>query len=362
MEFNWRPNRRTFLTAVIGIAAGGFVSTVVRNWQEEIDENIGSSLATEADIAGLVPLVYNSGYNISALGLEYLHPFDGRKFAKIQKELIRAGLRTPTNFVKPCELSKEQLLKIHTPDYLESLKDSGVLAKIFEVAVATMIPSPLLDWRILHPMRLASGGTLIACRLALQNGLAINIGGGYHHADRDHGGGFCCYSDVPIALTILRQEGKIRKALIIDTDAHQGNGSANIFRGSEWLHIVDLFDESIYPFPKVPEEMAVPLPARTGGPEYLRILHEVVPKAIERIQPELIVYNAGSDVLESDPLSSLLVSPKELCQRDLFVVSQAKERAIPLAMVLSGGYSKESASSHAQSIEAILSKYDPSDT
>src|ERR1700733_7413853 len=130
----------------------------------------------------LVPLIYASHYNISAFGLEHLHPFDGQKYSKIRKHLIRAGLRTPADFVKPLELSKEQLLKVHTSEYLESLKDSGVLARIFEVFAAGVIPSPLLDWRILHPMRLAGGGTLIACRLALKSGLAINLGGGYHHA------------------------------------------------------------------------------------------------------------------------------------------------------------------------------------
>jgi histone deacetylase 11 len=309
-------------------------------------------------MTGLVPLIYASHYNISAFGLEHLHPFDGRKFSKIQKHLIRAGLRKPADFVKPLELSKEQLLKVHTSEYLESLKDSGVIASILEVFAASIVPSPLLDWRILHPMRLAGGGTLIACRLALQSGLAINLGGGYHHAERNHGGGFCVYSDVPIAVTLLRQEGLIGKILIIDTDAHQGNGFANVLRDTGWAHILDLFDESIYPFPKVLEDISVPLRAHTDGNGYLTALEKAVPKAISRFQPDLIVYNAGSDVLASDPLSSLKVSPEEMCQRDLFVVSQCRERRIPLAMVLAGGYSRESASAHGRSIEGILAKYD----
>jgi histone deacetylase 11 len=350
-----RLNRRNFIAALGCMAAGGLGWSVVRDLLDEAEDRGSKSCAP-----GLVPLVYASGYNISAFGLEQLHPFDGRKFSKIQKHLISFGIRSPADFVKPLVLSNDQLLTVHSAEYLESLKNSTVLANIFEVFVAGLIPAAFLDWRILHPMRLAGGGTLIACRLALQNGLAINLGGGYHHADRDHGGGFCVYSDVPIALNILQQAGKIKNALIVDTDAHQGNGFANVLRDTNWAHGVDLFDESIYPFPKVLEDMSVPLPARTRGDRYLAALEKAVPEAISRFQPDLIVYNAGSDVLASDPLSSLLIRPEEMCQRDLFVVSQAKERGIPLAMVLSGGYSTESASTHALSIEGILNKYDRS--
>jgi histone deacetylase 11 len=342
---------------MVSIAAGGLLWPIVRELLDETNDSLDTA-AAGTQKPRLVPLIYTSRYNISAFGLEHLHPFDGRKFSKIQKRLIASGLRVSADFLKPFELSQEQLQLVHTPAYLQSLKDSGVLARIFEVAAASFVPSFLLDWRVLHPMRLASGGTSIACRLALQSGLAINIGGGYHHADSNQGGGFCVYSDVPIALTMLREEGKIKRALIIDTDAHQGHGFANVLRETGWGHVVDFFDESIYPFPKVLEDMSIPLRAGTKGDAYFAALERAVPQAITKFQPDLIVYNAGSDVLASDPLSTLLITPQELCERDLFVVSQARKRGIPLAMVLAGGYSVESASAHAQSIEAILRKYD----
>ncbi len=353
MKINWTANRRTVLVTIACFAAGGLGFPIMQDLLEEAD-----GTPAKSGTRGLVPLIYASRYDISVFGLEHFNPFDGHKYSKIQRHLLSKGIRTPGDFIKPFRLSGEQLLKIHTDEYLESLKDSGVLARIFEVAAAGLVPSFILDWRILQPMRLASGGTMLACRLALQNGLAINIGGGYHHADHNHGGGFCVYADVPLALTVLHEEGKIGNALIIDTDAHQGNGNANILRDSGWARVVDFFDESIYPFPKVLEDMSVPLPARTRGDQYLAALEKTVPIAIAKFKPDLIVYNAGSDVLASDPLSSLLVSPDELCTRDAFVVSQARERGIPLAMVLSGGYSKESASSHAKSIELILTRYD----
>jgi histone deacetylase 11 len=344
------------------MAAGGLGFSVLKNVLADGEETETAGHGVTSNAAGLIPLTYSGHYNISAFGLEHLHPFDGRKFSKIQKHLIDSGVRLPADFVKPSPLSQEQLLAVHAADYLQSLKHSTVLAKIFEVPAAAMIPAPLLEWRVLNPMRLAGGGTLVACHLALQNGLAINLGGGYHHADRDRGGGFCVYSDVPIALTLLRAEDKIKKALIIDTDAHQGNGFANILRHTSWAHVVDLFDESIYPFPKVLEDMSVPLPTRTRGDGYLTALEKAIPVAIARYQPDLIVYNAGSDVLASDPLSTLLLSPEEMRDRDLFVVSQARERGIPIAMVLAGGYSHESASAHGRSIEAILRKFDSPST
>lgn len=307
---------------------------------------------------GIVPLIYAHKYNITACGLERLHPFDGCKFAKIRKKLIDDGLRSPRHFIKPEALTRDQLLTVHTEEYLKSLSKSSVLSRIFEVAAAAFFPAPLLDASILHPMRLSSGGTLMACELALKKGLAINVGGGYHHAASDSGGGFCVYSDVPIALTILQQSGLLKKALIVDTDAHQGNGFATVLGQTAWGHVLDFYDESIYPYPKVKEDISVPLPARTGGDRYLELLSLNLPEAIDRFKPDLIVHNAGSDVLKSDPLSTLLLTPEDLQERDLTIVSMAREKGIPIAMVLAGGYGHESAAAHSASIKAILQKFD----
>jgi histone deacetylase 11 len=207
-------------------------------------------------------------------------------------------------------------------------------------------------------MRRATAGTILACRLALERGLAINLGGGYHHASGNRAGGFCVYADVPLALTILQREGKIGRALVVDTDAHQGDGTADALRATSRLYLLDFFDESIFPFPKVPEEVAVPLPARTGGARYLDSLREWLPKTLHRSRPDLLIYNAGSDVLTSDPLSSLTLSDADMADRDLFVVTEARDRGIPVAMVLSGGYGPKSWLAHARSIEGILTRFD----
>jgi histone deacetylase 11 len=356
-------DRRTFLTFLaVGTAGLGLgISPFLFSREEDID---GVMLEAKSDSNLLlpgnakIPLVYNRQYNISAFGLEHLNPFDSCKYRKIQKHLTKLGLRQSADFIRPAELSREQLLTVHTPEYLDSLKNSEVLARIFEVAAAAVVPSALLDSAILHPMRLAGGGTILACRLALEKGVAINLGGGYHHADCDRGGGFCAYSDVPIALSILHAENKIQRTLIVDTDAHQGNGFANVMRKTGWGHVLDLFDESIYPYPKVKEDMSVPLPKGSVGDYYLTALERTLPQALASFKPDLIVYNAGSDVLDSDPLSSLRLSVMDMTLRDQFVVETALERKIPVAMVLAGGYGRESALSHAKSIQNLIEKFD----
>jgi histone deacetylase 11 len=309
-------------------------------------------------IPTMVPLIYSPRYNISAFGLERWHPFDSVKYRRIHAWLIRQGLRRRGDFIAPRPCTSKELSRVHSPEYLRSLKHRRELARIFELWPIAYLPAWLIDWRVLRPMRWATGGTLLACRLALERGLAVNLGGGYHHASGTSGGGFCIYADVPLALAVLHDADRVRSALVVDTDAHQGNGTADAIRRWPWAHLLDLFEEDIYPYRKAQEEMPVPLPARTTGITYLEILAECLPKALERFQPDFVVYNAGSDVLATDPLTWLQLTPEEMAERDLYVVTQVRERGIPLAMVLSGGYGPLSWEAHARSIEGILARFD----
>jgi histone deacetylase 11 len=306
----------------------------------------------------MVPLVYSPAYNISAFGLERLHPFDSRKYRRIRDWLIRQGLRQPADFVAPRPCTQADLLRVHTPEYLRTLRDRKVLARILEVSVIRFLPAWLVAWRVLRPMRWATGGTVLACRLAREKGLAINLGGGYHHAGRDRGGGFCAYADVPLALLTLQEEGRLQSALVVDTDAHQGDGTADTIRPWPWAHLLDFFEQDLFPWPKAREEMPVPLPPATNGEEYLDALRDHLPAALDRCRPDLVVYNAGSDVLWSDPLSRLFLTADELAERDLYVVTEVRERDVPLALVLSGGYGPASWEAHARSIEGILARFD----
>jgi histone deacetylase 11 len=306
----------------------------------------------------MVPLVYSPGYNITACGLERLHPFDSLKYRRIHDWLIQQGLRRPGDFVEPRPVSRHELLKVHTPEYLDSLRQREVLTTILEVPLIWCLPLGFVRWRVLRPMRWAAGGTALACRLARQYGLAINLGGGFHHAGRDRGEGFCVYADVPLGLQRLHEAGQIRSALVVDTDAHQGNGNANVLRAWPWAHVLDFFNQDNFPWPKEEEEVPVPLPPGIGGAEYLARLQEQVPAALVRFSPDLVAYNAGSDVLRTDPLGNLGLTAVEMAERDLFVVSEARRCGVPLAMVLSGGYGPLSWEAHARSIEGILTRFD----
>jgi len=207
-------------------------------------------------------------------------------------------------------------------------------------------------------MRWATGGTVLACRLALERGIAVNLGGGYHHASGNRGAGFCVYADAPLALLFLKQQSPIQSALIVDTDAHQGDGTAAAIRHWPWAHILDFYEDNLFPGRKAEEDIPVPLPSLLDGARYLDLLREHLPIALERFRPDFVLYNAGSDVLRTDPLTQLLLSVEEMAERDLFVVTEVRGRGIPLAMVLSGGYGPHSWEAHARSLEGILARFD----
>jgi histone deacetylase 11 len=306
----------------------------------------------------MVPLVYHPRYNITAFGLERLHPFDSIKYRRIHDALVARGLRKPGDFMRPRPMSRGELLKVHTEPYVDSLRRSAEIAGILEVPVARRMPAWLLDWRILRPMRYATGGTVLAARLAREHGVAINLGGGFHHAAAGSGGGFCVYADIPLAARILHDEGQARSVLVVDLDAHQGNGTAITIRPWSWAFILDVFQDSLFPIPKEAEDFPVPLAAGTSGREYLDVLRDNLPRALDLVRPDLVIYNAGSDPFVDDPLAGLQLSMGELADRDLLVVDLVRERSIPIAMVLSGGYSAISWKIHADSIEGILTGFD----
>lgn len=306
----------------------------------------------------MIPLIYHPCYNITAFGLERLHPFDSRKYRRIHDALIARGLRRPGDFVRPGRVSRRDLLKLHTPEYLRSLGRTEALARILEVPIVRRLPGWAIDWRVLRPMRYATGGTLLACRQALEHGVAINLGGGYHHAAAGWGGGFCVYADAPLAAKVLHEEGRAGKVMVVDLDAHQGNGTAAVFQDWPWATIFDLYERDTFPARKEPEDY--PLPVRSGltGVEYLGIVEEALPVALDAVRPDLLIYNAGSDPSTEDPLAGFRLTMSDLAERDLIVVTMARERGIPVAMLLSGGYSAESWRIHADGIEGILTRFD----
>jgi histone deacetylase 11 len=306
----------------------------------------------------MIPIIYHPKYNITAFGANRLHRFDGLKYRRIYDALIARGLRKASDFRRPSPIDREALSRIHTAEYLRSLRSSGVLATILGIPLLARLPAFLIDWRVLLPMRYCVGGTVLACRLALEQGIAINLGGGYHHAADSRGDGSCFYADIPLAAATLHDEGRASRVLVVDLDAHQGDGTAAVFRPWPWASILDVYEEDIFPPVKQPEDFPIPIPSSLSGAEYLDIVRTTLPQALDVVRPDLVIYNAGSDPYFDDPLTRLRLTISDLAERDLLVATLTRERKIPMAMVLSGGYSSESWRIHAEGIEGILTRFD----
>ena len=286
-------------------------------------------------------LVYSKRFEINLAGLERSHPFDVHKYSKIAKQLVKDGLVSTGNFQAPEELSREQMLLVHTPEYLESLKSSLAVARYLEAPLAAVLPALLIDRSLLRAFRHASGGTILAGRLALREGVAINIGGGYHHAKPEVGEGFCIYADIPIAIRLLQQEKLIRRVLVVDLDVHQGNGTAVCFRDDDSVFTFSMHQADIYPIPKEKGDCDVELQPGTDDETYLRILRQVLPGVIDRSRPDLVILQAGCDTLAGDPLADLCMTEEGIVRRDSYVVDRCAQRGIPVAMTLGGGYSRQ---------------------
>jgi acetoin utilization deacetylase AcuC-like enzyme len=186
--------------------------------------------------------------------------------------------------------------------------------------------------------RLATGGTLLAARTALVNGVAGNLAGGTHHAFADHGEGFCVINDVAIAIAQLRSEGTIRGAAVIDLDVHQGNGTAAIFEHVEEVFTFSMHGERNYPLAKMRSSLDVPLRDGAGDAEYLDTLQLHLPTVLERSEADIVFYLAGDDVAAGDRYGKLALSEDGIRRRDRTVIESVRARGVPLAIVLAGGY------------------------
>lgn len=325
----------------------------------------GTGALTIAPVKGIdkaaccarLPIVYSEEYDMSLLGIEELHPFDTKKYGKVYKALIaQAGVR-PDQFHVPEPVSDADLLLVHSSEYLTSLLDSEVIAAVAEMPALGMLPVSLLRANLLKPMKFGTGGTILGAELAMRCGWAINLSGGYHHAKAEKGEGFCYYADIPIAVWKLWQERPQLKVLIVDLDAHQGNGHESIFGADERVDIFDIYNGEVYPQDEAAREFIdydFPLDDYVEDEAYLALLMKELPKAIEESAPGLIIYNAGTDVFELDPLGGLGITDEGIVERDEFVFQSASVKGIPVLMVLSGGYAPESAGIIGRSVRNLF--------
>jgi acetoin utilization deacetylase AcuC-like enzyme len=272
---------------------------------------------------------YSLGYEVE---LPPGHPFPMSKYPLLKSLLLAEGTIAPSDIIEPEALRSATLELVHTREYLSKLATSNLSAA--ETRRLGMPWSEAL-WR---RSRMASAGTLLAARTALDEGLAANLAGGTHHAFADHGEGFCVINDVAIAVAQLRFEGAIRRAAIIDLDVHQGNGTAAIFENETDVFTFSMHGERNYPLAKMRSNLDVSLRDGVLDAEYLAELERHLPVVLERSSPDIAFYLAGVDVAAGDRYGKLALTDAGIRQRDQFVIDAVRSRGVPLVIVLAGGY------------------------
>jgi len=288
-------------------------------------------------------LVYSEDYFLP-IGT---HVFPAEKYKRVHDRLLEGKACEAADFVAPRPASDDDILLVHTPRYVEKLK-TGTLSAMEELQLE--IPySP----ELVRAFWLAAGGSMLAADHALNDGIAISIGGGFHHAFPDHGEGFCMINDIAIAIRRMQRDEKIRTAMTLDCDVHQGNGTAVIFapqparspgvisrnRNSQTdVFTISLHQENNYPAFKPPSSLDVNLPDGLGDNEYLATLGDAFSMGLSKFQPELVCYVAGADPYCEDQLGGLSLTIEGLKRRDTLVFQMAKAEGIPIMVTFAGGY------------------------
>jgi acetoin utilization deacetylase AcuC-like enzyme len=279
----------------------------------------------------LIPIVFHPAYEAE---LPDGHRFPMRKYGRLAETLRARGL-VPDGFVMPEPADAALLSGAHDPAYV-----AAVLAAQVPRAIERAIGLPVTE-SVAARSRASAGGTLRAARLALGHGLAGSTAGGSHHARRAGGAGFCVFNDVAVAALALRREGAIGRALIIDLDVHQGDGTADCLAREPELFTLSIHCERNYPHDKVPGDLDIGLPDGLGDAEYRAVLEAHLPGLVQNFAPDLIFYNAGVDPHRDDRLGRLDLTDDGLRARDRYVVGLARSQKVPLCAVIGGGYGSD---------------------
>jgi len=278
-----------------------------------------------------VKLVYSDQYDLN-LGN---HVFPSVKYRLIKERLLREGIARPDDLVEPAAASDEDIALVHDREYIRKLQ-AGKLSYLEILRLEIPYSSELI-----RAVWLCAGGSILAGRMALEDAICVNIGGGFHHAYPDHGEGFCVLNDLAIAVRRLQKDGAIQRAITVDCDVHQGNGTAAIFAGDHTVFTLSIHQENNYPYPKPPSDLDINLEDGVGDDEYLARLEEGLDKSLTDFQPDLMVYVAGADPYREDQLGGLRLTKEGLEKRDRLVYEKARAKKIPVAVTLAGGYARK---------------------
>ncbi|HTS62904.1 MAG TPA: histone deacetylase [Candidatus Acidoferrales bacterium] len=275
-------------------------------------------------------IVYHPDYDLH-LGE---HVFPSQKYRLIYEALLRDGVVREEDFLTPHPATDDDMLRVHTPAWVHALK-SGHLT--LQELMRLEIP-----WsrEMVDAVWLATGGAILAGQRALADGYAANLAGGLHHAFPGHGEGFCAIHDVAVAIRRLQTDRAAPKAMVVDTDVHQGNGTAAIFSGDPDVFTLSIHQEHNYPFPKPASSIDINLADGTGDDDYLAILEKKLMDAFDEFHPDILYYIAGADPYREDQLGGLSLTIEGLKRRDRLVFEYARRLSVPVASVPAGGYAR----------------------
>ena len=272
---------------------------------------------------------YCEGYHVP---LPEGHAFPMGKFPALHRILLAERLIGADDVVEPTQADWADLSLVHTEEYLSKLRRGTFLhPEIRKLG---------LPWSqaLVRRSRLAVRGTVNAAWMALEDGIAANLAGGTHHAFPDHGEGFCVLNDVGVAVRTLRRAGWIERALVVDLDVHQGNGTAAVFARDDRTFTFSMHGENNYPFRKTPSDLDVPLADGVGDDEYLSRLEPCLRDALARARPDLVFYLGGVDVVAGDRFGRLALTPAGLEAREELSIRMLRDAGVPITLLLSGGY------------------------
>ena len=292
------------------------------------------------------PIIYGEGYDLNFGD----HVFQTAKYRLIHELLLRRRVASPKDFLAPEAATREQLLSAHATHWINRLENGRLN---YHEILRLEIP---YSRAMVEASYLATGGSIEAAHVALDCGASFNLGGGFHHAFHSHGEGFCAVNDIAVAIRVLQREGRIRKAMVIDCDVHQGNGTASIFTQDNSVFTLSIHQEHNYPQEKPPSNLDVNLEDGTGDREYLDKLRPACEESIAAFDPDLVIYVAGADPFFDDQLGGLALSKEGLLIRDRVVFNACLRHRVPVAVVLAGGYARyieDTVEIHANTVVAL---------
>ena len=280
------------------------------------------------------------------------HVFPMEKFPQSAEKLVAEGTIAATT--DPGRISDVDLLRVHTPAYVESIR----IGRFNDLTSRKLGLPPSLA--LSDRSHCAVAGTLAAARAALRDGLAANLAGGTHHAFPDSGQGFCVFNDVAVAIRALRHDEPYLHCMVIDLDAHQGNGTHAIFADDPYTFTYSVHVGRNYPSAKVAGDLDVPLSRWATAGEYFDRLHATLPAAVERFEPDLVFYIAGVDVHADDRFGQMTLSTRDMAERDRWTVDLCRDWSIPLVLLYGGGYNRDrptTAELHCQSVRLAAARW-----